>query len=126
MPIGPDLIDRLAVISVARGCGFGGLAIATTMVGASSNIVWSLQFGGLGFLLMAVILFLRGARSEHFPFKRSEVWIMLEKTERPPEAVAARMIARARREAHLRFAYAAALIAAAMLGFAVILRLIGG
>jgi hypothetical protein len=39
-------IERLAYISVARGCGFAALAIVTFMVGLSGDMVSSLEAGG--------------------------------------------------------------------------------
>ncbi len=46
------LIERLAAVSVARGCGFAILAIAMLMLGLSFNPAKALELGGFSFLLM--------------------------------------------------------------------------
>ncbi|MCZ8271804.1 hypothetical protein [Rhabdaerophilum sp.] len=109
-------IRRYAQLSIARGCGFGALAIATVMVGSASNLSLFLRSGGFATLLMCFILLIMAARADHVPVKRTEVWIMLPKESRPPVEVAAPLIARARKDYLLRFAYVAAIVASVELG----------
>lgn len=109
-------IRRYAQLSIARGCGFGALAIATVMVGSASNLSLFLRSGGFATLLMCFILLIMAARADHVPVKRTEVWIMLPKENRPPVEVAAPLIARARKDYLLRFAYVAAIVASVELG----------
>lgn len=109
-------IRRYAQLSIARGCGFGALAIATVMVGSASNLSLFLRSGGFATLLMCFILLIMAARADHVPVKRTEVWIMLPKENRPPLEVAAPLIARARKDYLLRFAYVAAIVASVELG----------
>ncbi|MCA3655486.1 MAG: hypothetical protein IOB85_09090 [Methylobacterium sp.] len=110
------MIRRYAQLSIARGCGFGALAIATVMVGSASNLSLFLRSGGFATLLMCFILLIMAARADHVPVKRTEVWIMLPKENRPPVEVAAPLIARARKDYLLRFAYVAAIVASVELG----------
>lgn len=110
------MIRRYAQLSIARGCGFGALAIATVMVGSASNLSLFLRSGGFATLLMCFILLIMAARADHVPVKRTEVWIMLPKENRPPLEVAAPLIARARKDYLLRFAYVAAIVASVELG----------
>ena len=103
-------IRRYAEISVARGCGFGALTIATMMVGSASDLSLFFRSGGIGALLMCFILLLKAARVHDVPVSSTEVWIMLPKALRPPAEIAAPLIARERRAVMLRFAYVAAII----------------
>lgn len=109
-------IRRYAQLSIARGCGFGALAIATVMVGSASDLSLFFRSGGFSTLLMCFILLIMAARADHVPVKRTEVWIMLPKENRPPLEVAAPLIARARKDYLLRFAYVAAIVASVELG----------
>ncbi len=47
------------------------------------------EAGGFGALLLSLALILKAHNARTDNFKRTEVWIMLEKNERPPEALAA-------------------------------------
>ncbi|MCA3634968.1 MAG: hypothetical protein INF18_04530 [Methylobacterium sp.] len=116
-------IRRYAQLSIARGCGFGALAIATVMVGSASNLSLFLRSGGFATLLMCFILLIMAARADHVPVKRTEVWIMLPKENRPPVEVAAPLIARARKDYLLRFAYVAAIVASVELGLDLVLSI---
>jgi hypothetical protein len=104
-----DHLRRLAWVSVARGCGFGTLAVFTAMIGLVMTPGIALDVGGLGFLLMAVILMVKADRSGTISHKRTEVWLMLHENERPPAEVASVVIRRVRRDVMLQFAYVSAL-----------------
>jgi hypothetical protein len=104
-------IRRYAQLSIARGCGFGALAIATLMLGCASDIDLFLRTGGIATLLMCFVLLLKASRADQVPVSETEVWIMLPKDKRPPKDIAAPLIARARRDYLLRFAYVAAIVA---------------
>jgi hypothetical protein len=108
-------IREYAHVSVMRGCGFGMLAIVTSMMGVANEPALALKFGGLGMLLMAFVLILKAARVDQTRFRSTEVWIMLDEGERPPEALAPFLIAEARKDALLRYAYLSAIIAVVML-----------
>jgi hypothetical protein len=118
-------IRKLAWVSVARGCGFGGLAIFTMMIGLSSTPAAALDFGGIGFLLMSVILIVKAYRSDRLPHKHTEIWLMLEPDLRPPPEVAPAVIMRTRREVILRFAHMSALAALCCLVMAGALQIMG-
>jgi hypothetical protein len=120
-----DHIRKLAWVSVARGCSFGGLAIITLMIGFSTTPGLAFDFGGVGFLMMAVILMIKAGRSTKLPHKRTELWLMLNPDERPPPEFAAQVIMGTRREVILRFAYMSAVFACCCLGLAAFLHLIG-
>lgn len=117
----PDLIKRLADLSIARGCGFAALAVACVMVSLTANPVRVFEAGGVGALLTAFALILKAQYARPDRFKKTEVWIMLDKSERPPEPLAAAWITDARRDALFRWAERMAWAAAAMLGLALLL-----
>jgi hypothetical protein len=106
-----ELIRRYTYASVARGCGFGALAIVTTMIGCAGDVQLFLRTGGITTLLMCFILIYKATRVYDVPYKSTEVWTMLPKDQRPPEPIARTLIAESRREVMLKFAYAAALVA---------------
>jgi hypothetical protein len=108
-------VREVAHLSVMRGCGFAMIAIVITMLALGEQPVMSLQFGGFGLLLMSFILILKAARAHAVPLRSTEVWIMLRPDDRPPESLAAGLIAEARQEALLIFAYRAACAAAFLL-----------
>lgn len=102
-------IHNLALMATARGCGFGTLAIATSMLGCAFDGALAFKVGGFGFTLMAAILLIKAERTRSKPYNRTEVWLLLPKDQRPDRAYAQRIIGQANREAFLRFGrYAAA------------------
>ena len=120
-----ERLHQLATISVARGVGFAGLAIVCTMVGFSGSIPALLKVGGLGAALVTAVLVLKAGGAPKLSHRRTEIWLMLEAHERPPDGLAQTMIASARQGALLRFAHAAASIAAALLALSLLARLAG-
>ena len=54
------------------------------------------------FKLAALLLMAQRAPSK--PFRRTEVWLMLDEAERPPEPLAQRLLSGVRRAVFLRFA----------------------
>lgn len=108
-------IRALAYLSVVRGCGFGLLTIFTAMVGVAADLSLVLRTGGIGLLLMAFILVLKAARAYRVSFRATEIWILLDKEQRPPAAIAGALIPRFRREALLLYGYRSAWLAAALL-----------
>lgn len=118
-------LRRLAELSTARACGFAGLANLCLMTGLSYNLSLALKAGGYGTLLVMTALLLAAQGAERKPFRRTELWLMLEERERPPAELAQAVIGRARRDAFLRFARYHALVAALLLAFALIVGLRG-
>ena len=97
-------IRRLAMISVARGCGFAALAIVTTMLGLSFDLLLMTRTGAVLFTIAAVVLqFLAWLAPTRNP-KRTEVWAMLDPQDAPPPAVARQVIGGILAETHGKFA----------------------
>lgn len=97
-------IEELASFSVARGCGFAMLAIATTMIGLSFDAPQSLKTGAVLSLVTSLVLILKAMRAPLKPYNSTELWLLLQPAERPPEGIAQLVLSRALREAYFRFA----------------------
>jgi hypothetical protein len=95
---------ELAHHSVARGSGFALLAIFCTMIGLAGFPAVALKTGGVCLMLGAGVLALKASRSDLTPYKRTELWLLLEPHERPSGSMAQTVIARARRDAFVRYA----------------------
>lgn len=115
-----EKIEQLAQASVARGCGFAMLAIATFMVGLSAEFAIALRAGGFCCLLVCFVLIAMGWRAASTPYKHTELWLMLDPSERPHAAVAQSIIGAARREAFLDFALRSAWLASGLLVMALL------
>jgi hypothetical protein len=112
-------LRRAAVGSVARGCGFGALAIACTMIGFV-DLSRAMLAGGVLFVLMTLILIWKGNAAPSRPYKRAEAWLMLDPAKRPGPDQAQRVLGGVLREVYLRFAQITAAVAAALLILALI------
>ncbi len=117
-------IEAKAELSVGRACGFGGIAIATFMVATMTEPPLSFLTGGVLTLLACFILILKANLAPHVPYKRTEVWLLLDKADRPRATVAQQLIGRVLREVYLRFALYAASLALALLVASVVFRLL--
>jgi hypothetical protein len=120
-----DLIRRLAWVSIARGCGFGSLAIFTFMIGFISTPAIAFEAGGFGFLMMAVIMIIKAKNAADIRHTKTEIWVMLDVPDRPPSSVAASVIATVRRQVLYQFAMYCALMAVVMLTFALLFLMFG-
>ena len=81
-------IEDLATMSVGRGCGFAALGIATFVLGLAHEPGLAFRTGGLLFLLVCFTLLLRAWHARQRPYRSTELWLMLDPTERPQAAVA--------------------------------------
>jgi hypothetical protein len=120
-----DRIRHYADISIRRGCGFGFLAIATAMVGTSSEILLSAKIGATSLTLMSMILVLKAMQAPARSYKRTEVWIMLDHRHDLPEQRAQEVFGSILRERYLWHATVAAMIAAALWVLTFSIRLFG-
>ena len=121
---GMELYQRLAVVSVARACAFGGLATLCVMVGLASETANSLKAGGYCALFTTIILLVKARQAPMRPVKRTELWIMLDKAERPPDFIAQPMLGGILQTTYLRFASIHAAGAALLLALALLANLI--
>lgn len=116
---------RIAQETVQRACLFGSLAIFCTMVGMSFQPKLAFQTGGILTLFMAIILIYKAHEALTKDYRRTEMWLYLEKHQRPHESVAQWASGMVLREAYLTFAAWTAGIAIVMWVIALVLSLIG-
>jgi hypothetical protein len=84
-----ETLRRAADMVIRRACGFGAIAIATTMVGFAGQPGRALQCGAILFGIMAAILAIMAARAPRTPYRRTELWLMVKKA--PPALPAERL-----------------------------------
>jgi hypothetical protein len=116
---------KAAYISVARACGFGMLAIVCVMVGMSFDPRAVFQAGGILTLLMTFILILKARYALTQNYKKTEMWLLLPKDFRPPEAYAQWAASTVLRDAYFTFAQYTALISIVMWVVALLVGLSG-
>lgn len=99
-----DRIERAAERSVARAAGFACLAIAVLAAGLSATPALALRVAAVAGLLLWAGLKLTALRAPVRPYRRTEVWMMLEPRPLLPPEVLQRMIGAAIRSACDRYA----------------------
>jgi hypothetical protein len=107
-------IEEAAERSVARGTGFAALAAGVTMSGLSFVPVLSLKTGAAIALLTWAVLALKALRARRRPYRRTEVWLMLDPKPALPRDQAQRLIGEALERAFRRYAARALLTAVAL------------
>ena len=116
---------RIAFEVVSRACLFGSLAIFCVMVGMSFDARLAFQAGGFLTTLMAVVLIYKAIEARTKDYRRTEMWLYLEKNVRPPAAYAQWASATVLRETYMTFALWTSAIAIAMWVIALLCALIG-
>jgi len=116
-----DHIETFARLSVIRGAGFGLLAIVCFMVGLAGMPALSFKAGGVLCLLACFILLLKAEFADRRSYKRTELWLMLDRDQRPPAAIAQQVIGSTLRACYREFALHYARGSAAMLAFSLVL-----
>jgi hypothetical protein len=119
-----DKIEHFVEVSIARGCGYVGLAVLTFMVGLSWDMVLATKVGGLLVLLASMILVVKAERSAVRPYRHTELWLMLDRRDRPRKVVAQRVIGAVLRGCYLRFALHSAFLAAVLLAMSLALSVL--
>jgi hypothetical protein len=94
-------LEALALLSVRRACGFGALAIVTLMFGLIGTPSVAFGTGTTCCLLMAVILYWKSEQVLRMDHRRTELWMMLAESHRPPYDVAAVVVPRILRRTYL-------------------------
>jgi hypothetical protein len=113
-----EKLRHTAFLSIARAVAFSGLAIFVVMVGLSYDPMLALRTGGILLLLLVAGLLLKAQQIPFIDYKRTEAWILLEKSDRPDTSVASRAVPAALRQACLWFARWTAGVAALVWGVA--------
>ena len=116
---------RIAFETVLRACGFGALAIFCVMTGMSFHPRLAFQAGGFLTMIMAFILILKSREALTKDYRRTEMWLYIEKDFRPPEAYAQWASATVLRDTYLTFALWTSMISIVMWVIALIFMLLG-
>ncbi len=116
---------RIAYETVLRACGFGALAIFCVMTGMAFHPKLAFQAGGFLTMIMAFILILKSREALTKDYRRTEMWLYIEKDFRPPEAYAQWASATVLRDTYLTFALWTSMISIAMWAIALVFMLLG-
>src|SRR3990172_8293169 len=81
-----DRIFYYADLSIRRACGFGYIAIATAVVGLYWDAALMVKAAAIGVSLMVAILLYKALEAPKRPYKRTELWLLLNKTHDFPES----------------------------------------
>lgn len=106
-------VRTLAVHSVGRGCFFAALAIWCVMIGLIAEPLQSLKSGAILTMIVACVLLMKAGHVTHVSYKKTEVWILLDRRIELSPEVAQRVITVTLREIYLRYAVYSAVIAVA-------------
>lgn len=80
-----DRIRHFADLSIRRACGFGFLAVSTTMVGAASDFHLAMRMGAIGVTFMVVVLVMKAMRAPVRNYRHTELWLLLDRNHGLPE-----------------------------------------
>ena len=103
-----EMIRLRAFQSAARDCALAALAALALMYHWAGEPLLAMKAGGIGFALVAVFMVLRAVQNAMQDVEYNEIWINLKRDERPPRAVAKRLICSASRQACYTFGWYAA------------------
>jgi len=120
-----EYMRQVAYETVLRACGFASLAIFCVMIGMSFMPTLAFQAGGFLTTMMSGILILKAFEARTKDYRRTEMWLYLEKDQRPPAAYAQWASATVLRETYLTFALWTAAIAIVMWVLALVFSFAG-
>lgn len=99
-----ERIEFFAEMAVRRALSFAGLGIATTMLGFMFDPVLSLKAGAILVGLVAVVLAYKGYHAPSRPYRRTELWLLLDHRHGLPEDRAQAVIGGLLRRIYWRYA----------------------
>lgn len=120
-----EIMRRIAFEVVLRACLFASLAVFCVMVGMSFQPRLAFQAGGFLTTLMALVLVIKAREANTKDYRRTEMWLYLEKDQRPPESYAQWASATVLRETYLTFALWTSMVAITMWAIALLCILLG-
>src|SRR5712691_43178 len=118
-------IRRIAFETVLRACLFASLAIFCVMIGMSFMPRLAFQAGGFLTTIMSAVLILKAYEARTKDYRRTEMWLYLEKDQRPPATYAQWASATVLRETYLTFALWTSVISIVMWVIALALSVLG-
>ena len=119
-----DAIRNAAYKSVGRVCGFAGLAIFILIFGLSFDPVFAARVGAVTGLGITLILFGSAYRAKIKPYDKTHLWLMLPEPDRPPAAVAQKLVGDALNDSYLWFARQGAVVTGVLLVISLVLQFV--
>lgn len=116
-------IEARAEETVRRACGFAAFGIFATMIGLSFDPPVAAQAGAILSSLMVAVLFLKAWEAPNRPYRRTELWTILDERHRPPPGLAQRILMNTLQETYLRYARAVAVLAGGLWVLSLLLSL---
>lgn len=107
-------IEYIVEMCVLRGCGFGALAIATTMVGLAFDLALSFKAGAVLTTFMYLVLEFQHRNALRVPARRTEAWLLLDRGRDLPPGYPETIIQQIRSDVIRRYAALAGYTALAM------------
>lgn len=104
---------------------FAALAIWVVMVGLIYDPPLSVKSGAIAFTLVCLILIQKAWRAPRLPYRRTELWYMLDREHGLPESRAQTVISQILQETYMRYAVYAAVFALPMWSLSFALRAFG-
>jgi hypothetical protein len=120
-----ERLRYFADVSIRRGCSFGLLAIATAVVGMSSDMKLAAKAAAIGMSLMTAILLLKAHQAPTRSYKRTELWILIDRRHDFPAERTQQVLGNLLRERYLRHAEIAGIGALALWAVSFVLHLWG-
>ena len=120
-----ERVRALAIHSVGRGCFFAALAIWCVMIGLIAEPLQSIKSGAVLTMLTVCVLLLKAGYVIRHSYKKTEVWILLDRRIDLQPEIAQRVITVTLREIYLRYAWYGTLVALAFWAAALIFWLVG-
>ncbi|HLT75862.1 MAG TPA: hypothetical protein VKZ87_00635, partial [Ferrovibrio sp.] len=74
-----ERIRAMAVHSIGRGCFFAALAIWCVMIGLIAEPLLAIKSGAILTMMVACILLLKAGYVTRNSYKKTEVWILLDR-----------------------------------------------
>ncbi|MBX3499617.1 MAG: hypothetical protein KF889_09245 [Alphaproteobacteria bacterium] len=107
-------IEYVVEMCVLRGCGFGVLAIATTMAGLAFDLVLSFKVGAALTTFMYLVLEFQHRNALRVPIRRTEAWLLLDRGRDLPPGYPETVIQQIRSDVIRRYAALAGYTALSM------------
>lgn len=121
-----DRIKHYADQSIRRACAFGFLAAGTGMVALYWDITYALKLGATVTSFMAAILLWKAYEAPTRNYRRTEVFLMMDKQHEFPEARAQQLFGNILRERYLWHATIVAIGAAVLWLLTFLITLVHG
>lgn len=119
-----DRLRTVAFQTIGRAVGFTGLGIFTVMTGLSYDPLMALRTGGVLVLILLAVLVFKARNAAAIDYRRTEMWLLVDKADRPEEPYAKWAASSALHQAYSCFARWTAGVAAILWGMAVVLTLL--